>query len=807
MPDTSPKKTRKRNTGEYTAQDIQVLGGREAVRRRPGMYIGSTDQRGLHHLIYEIAYNSVDEAMAGCCDRIVVTIKADKSVNVTDNGRGIPVDIHPTTKVSALETVMTVLHAGAKFGGKSYTVSGGLHGVGASVVNALSEWCNVDVSLEGKVYHQEYKRGVPQGPVKVIGETNDTGTISTFLPDTEIFGNISYDFDTISERLREMAYLNKGVEITIIDEANDQERTFYFEGGITGFVRHLNRNRIVRNPAPIYVSKSINSTQIEVALQYNEGFNESAFSFANCVNTVDGGTHLTGFRSALTRVLNDYAKKNKLLKEDDTNLTGEDVREGLTAIISVKLPEPQFEGQTKGKLGNIEIKSQVESAVNEGLALYLEEHPDDAKKIIEKCVTASKAREAARKARDLIIRKSGLETGTLPGILADCSERDPAQCELYIVEGPSAGGSAKEGRNRRFQAILPLRGKILNVEKAPPDKMLSNAEIRTIVTAIGAGIDDDFDPARLRYHRVILMTDADVDGSHIRTLLLTFFFRHMTQLIGAKHLYIAQPPLYRVSVGKTQEWIYSDDGLHNYYTKRALENVSVYSTDGAIKLTGEEIRGFLDSLKEFEQRLDRLEQEGIITAEVAEILLKKDKSFHRLDFNKSNKEVMLEVAKWFQEFDFPFRMYSVPTTDEYRIEFEGQTGKIKLDKEVLQNSTLHQCFVAYPKVKHLIEGKSYVILKGAKEVETDISWRQLRKHLEKMSDRSGVTLQRYKGLGEMTAEQLWDTTMNPATRTILGVNVEDAAKADEIFQMLMGGEVPPRRAFIQAHAKYANLDI
>ncbi len=639
---TAPKKPRKRNTDEYTARDIQVLGGREAVRRRPGMYIGSTDQRGLHHLIYEIAYNSVDEAMAGCCDLIVVTIKPDKSVMVTDNGRGIPVDIHPTTKVSALETVMTVLHAGAKFGGKTYTVSGGLHGVGASVVNALSEWCTVDIKRDGKVYHQEYKRGVPQGPIQVIGKAKETGSITTFLPDMEIFSEISYDFDTISERLREMAYLNKGVEITIIDEASDQERTFYFEGGITGFVRHLHRNRIVRHPVPIYVSKFINSTQIEVALQYNDGFSESAFSFANCVNTIDGGTHLTGFRSALTRVLNDYAKKNKLLKDDDPNLTGEDVREGLTAIISVKLSEPQFEGQTKGKLGNIEIKSQVESAVNEGLALYLEEHPDDAKKIIEKCITASKAREAARKARDLIIRKSGLETGTLPGRLADCSERDPAQCELYIVEGPSAGGSAKEGRNRRFQAILPLRGKILNVEKAPPDKMLANNEIRTIITALGTGIDEDFDVSRLRYHKVILMTDADVDGAHIRTLLLTFFFRHMMELISTGHLFIAQPPLYRIKSSDGLKWVYSDH----------------------------------------------------------------------------EKE------------------------------------------EVLKNSTARK-----------------------------------------------TQIQRYKGLGEMSAEQLWETTMDPNNRTILGVNLEEATKADEIFHILMGDEVPPRKAFIQAHAKYATLDI
>jgi len=643
MPDNAkPKKARKVNTNNYTAEDIQVLGGREAVRRRPGMYIGSTDQRGLHHLLYEIAYNSVDEAMAGSCDQISVILRKDKSVTVSDNGRGIPVEIHSATKVSALETVMTVLHAGAKFGGKSYTVSGGLHGVGASVVNALSEWMSIDVKRDGKIHHQDYKRGLPVAPVKVTGKAEGTGTTTTFLADKQIFTELNYDFDTIAERLREMAYLNKGVEIALFDEINDKEKTFYFEGGITGFVRHLNRNRVVRHQLPIYITKSIDSTIIEVALQYNDGFSESAFSFANCVNTIDGGTHLTGFRSALTRVLNDYAKKSKILKEDDTNLTGEDVREGLTAIISVKLAEPQFEGQTKGKLGNIEIKSQVESAVNEGLALYLEEHPDDAKKIIEKCVTSARAREAARKARDLIIRKSGLDSGMLPGLLADCSERDPRQCELFLVEGPSAGGSAKQGRNRRFQAILPLRGKILNVEKAAPDKMLANEEIRTMITAIGAGLDEEFDTERVRYHKVILMSDADVDGAHIRTLLLTFFFRHMTKLINAKHLFIAQPPLYRIKTGDGVKWVYT-------------------------------------------------EQE---------------------------KDALMKTL----------------------------TGK-------------------------------------------------------------KVDMQRYKGLGEMTAEQLWETTMNPVNRTLLEVSIEDAAKADETFQMLMGGDVPPRKAFIQAHAKYATLDI
>jgi len=632
------------NNNEYTAADIHVLGGREAVRRRPGMYIGSTDQRGLHHLVYEIAYNSIDEAMAGCCTKVVITIQSDHSVKVEDNGRGIPVDIHPTTNISALETVMTTLHAGAKFGGKTYQVSGGLHGVGASVVNALSCWLKVNVRRDGKIYEQEYQKGIPQGEVTKVGEAGDTGTSITFLADEEIFDRVRYDFRTLSERLREMAYLNKGLEISLKDENSDRELTFYFEGGITSFVRHLNRNRVVRHRPPIHVSKAVNGTIVEAALQYNDGFSETIFSFANCVNTADGGTHLTGFRTALTRVLNDYAHKNKFLKDDEPNLTGEDVREGLAAIISVKLTEPQFEGQTKAKLGNPDVKGAVESAVGEGLALHLEEHPDDLRRIVEKCLLAAKAREAARKARDLIVKKSGLFSGTLPGKLADCSEREPAHCELYLVEGPSAGGSAKEGRNRRFQAILPLRGKILNVEKAPPDKMLSHEEIRAIITALGTGIDDDFDLSKLRYHRVILMTDADVDGSHIRTLLLTFFFRHMAELIYNEHLFIAQPPLYRIKAAKQEQWVYSEP----------------------------------------------------------------DK--------------------------------------------EDALGK----------------------------------LKGARNVQ----------------------VQRYKGLGEMNAEQLWESTMNPATRTLLTVHVNDATKADQIFHTLMGEEVPPRKAFIQAHAKSVkNLDV
>jgi DNA gyrase subunit B len=637
--------TPENTTSNYTAADINVLGGREAIRRRPGMYIGSTDQRGLHHLVYEIVYNSVDEAMAGCCNHIVITIRNDNSVTVEDNGRGFPVEIHPVTGKTALETALTTLHAGAKFGSGAYQVSGGLHGVGAKAVNALSAWFKADVKRDGKIHHIEFQQGILTCGVEVIGEAQGTGTTISFLADSEIFRDSTYDFNTLSERVREIAYLNKGLEITIQDEKTNIEKTFYFEGGITGYVHHLNRNRQVKHPKPIYMFKQVDTTTVEISFQYNDGYSESIYSYANCVNTIDGGTHLTGFRSALTRVLNDYARKNKLIKDEDPSLTGDDVREGLTAIVSVRLVEPQFEGQTKGKLGNPEIKSIVESVMVDETALYLEEHPDDAHSIIDKCLTAARAREAARRARDLVLKKNSLDGGTLPGKLADCSEKDPENCELYLVEGESAGGSAKQGRNRRFQAILPLRGKILNVEKAAPDKMLAHEEIRAIVTALGTNIDVDCDLTKLRYNRVILMTDADVDGSHIRTLLLTFFFRHMVDLINKEHLFIAQPPLYRIKAGSLQHWVYSD-----------------------------------------QERDD--------------------------------------------------------------------------------------------------------VLRRVKETNRKIE------------------LQRYKGLGEMTAEQLWDTTMNPQTRTLLKVGIIDAVKADETFRILMGEEVPPRKAFIQAHAKSVkNLDI
>ncbi len=636
--------------GTYTALNIQVLEGLEPVRRRPGMYIGSTDVRGLHHLVYEIVDNSVDEALAGVCTHIRIVIHRDGSVTVSDNGRGIPVDRHPVYNVSALELIMTKLHAGGKFGGGGYKVSGGLHGVGASVVNALSRWLRVEVHKDGKIHVQEYERGVPRGPVEVIGEADDHGTTTTFLPDDEIFGTISYEFATLAQRFREMAYLTAGLQFTFIDERDDREVNYYFEGGIASFVRHLNRGRGVIHPNPIYVSREVGANgttvAVEVALQYNETFDEKVFSFANTINTVDGGTHLTGFRSAITRQLNDYARKSGLLKESDPSLTGEDVREGLTAIVSVKLAEPQFEGQTKHKLGNAEVRSAVEMVVNDFLGQYLEENPTDARRIVEKCLTAARAREAARKARDLVIRKGAFEGLTLPGKLADCSERDPRRCEIFIVEGDSAGGTAKQGRDRAFQAILPLRGKILNVEKSRLDKMLSSAEIRALITALGTGIGDTFNLEKLRYDRVVIMTDADIDGSHIRTLLLTFFFRHMEPLIAEGHLYIARPPLYRIAHGKQLFYAY----------------------------------------------------------------------------NEQERDAILQ-----------------------QIAQSGARGK--------------------PEVS------------------------------------------RYKGLGEMTAEQLWETTLNPATRKLFRVEIEDAIVADETIDMCLGADVAPRKRWIQTHAaEVRNLD-
>ncbi len=647
MTDTGERPTTSRKAkaagSEYTAASIQVLEGLEAVRRRPGMYIGSTDVRGLHHLIWEVVDNSIDEAMAGAATSVSVTLHQDGKVTVSDDGRGVPVGRHATGK-DALEVVHTVLHAGGKFGSGGYKVSGGLHGVGVSVVNALSSWMRVESARDGGVWAQEYVRGKPVTKVEKISARGDRrGTTTVFQADEEIFDTVDYSFETVSQRLRESAYLTKGIWITLRDERNERERSFYFEGGLVSFVRHLNRNKGTLHDRPIYCERRDGTTTIEVALQYNDSYAENVLAFANNINTVDGGTHIPGFRRALTRSLNDWAKRAGVLKESDGNLSGDDVREGLTAVVSVKLTEPQFEGQTKAKLGNAEVAGQVETAVADAIGQHLEENPADGRRIIEKCLTSARAREAARKARDLVIRKGALDGLSLPGKLADCQERDPAKSEVYIVEGDSAGGSAKQGRDRRFQAILPLRGKILNVEKARLDKILSSENVKPLIIALGGGIGDSFDSSRLRYHRIIIMTDADVDGAHIRTLLLTFFYRHMPEVIEAGYLYIAQPPLYRLSTGKVTRYA---------QTEKDRERI----------------------LKEF-------------------------------------------------------------------------TAK-------------------------------------------------------------NVSVQRFKGLGEMNADQLWETTMNPDTRTLLRVEVEDGAEADSIFTMLMGERVEPRKDFIKTEArKVRNLDI
>ncbi|HEY8426446.1 MAG TPA: DNA topoisomerase (ATP-hydrolyzing) subunit B [Limnochordales bacterium] len=627
----------------YGAQQIQVLEGLEAVRRRPGMYIGSTDEHGLHHLVWEVVDNSVDEAMNGFCTQIEVRMHADGSLSVDDDGRGIPVEIHPRTGRPAVETVLTTLHAGGKFGDGGYKVSGGLHGVGVSVVNALSEWLEVQVRINGQVYRQRYQRGKPTTELEVIGTTDRTGTLVRFKPDPEIFETTEFDYDTILQRLRNLAFLNAGLELRLIDERTGRSETLRYDGGIVEFVRYLNRNKEPLHPSVIYARREVNGAQIELALQYNTGYLETVIPFANNIHTTEGGTHLAGFRAALTRTLNDAARKLGMLKDGQENLTGDDVREGLTAVISVKLQEPQFEGQTKTKLGNSEVKGWVDSVAGEAIALFLEEHPQEARRILDKCITAAKAREAARKARELTRRKSALESGGLPGKLADCIITDPEQCELFLVEGDSAGGTAKQGRDRRFQAIMPLRGKILNVEKAGMEKILSNLEIRAMITALGTGVGEEFDISKSRYGRIILMTDADVDGAHIRTLLLTFFYRYAREFIEQGRVYIALPPLYRVRKGKQERYCYSDAEL---------------------------------------------------------------------------ERVLKEMGS------------------------------------------------------------------------------------------SGVEIQRYKGLGEMNAEQLWETTMNPETRTILKVTLEDAVAADEIFTILMGEQVEPRRQFIQRHAREVrNLDV
>ena len=796
--------------GEYTARDIQVLEGLEAVRRRPGMYIGSTDHRGLHHLVYEVVDNAVDEAMAGYCDHVWITMHADGSVSVRDNGRGIPIDLHATTGRPALETIMTTLHAGGKFGGGAYKVSGGLHGVGASVVNALSEWMRVEVRRDGRLYYQEFERGIPTGDMVDAGEIEaggDTmsGTVVRFLADTSIFGPVHYERDTLLQRFREMAYLNKAIWLSFSMETQPEaERNYYFEGGIASFVRQLNHNREVLQDEPFYMEAEGEASVVEVSLQYNGGFYETALAFANCINTVDGGTHMIGFRAGLTRAINSYARKSKLIRDDQPNFAGEDVREGLTAIVSVRLEEPQFEGQTKGKLGNAEMKTAVEQALVQHLEFYFEEHPQEARRILDKCMTSQRAREAARKARDLVIRKNAMEGGSLPGKLADCAERSPELSELYVVEGESAGGSAKMGRDRRTQAILPLRGKILNVEKARPDRMLAHEEIRALITAIGAGLGEDFNVEKLRYHKVIIMTDADVDGAHIRTLLLTFFFRNMRPLIDGGFLYVAQPPLYRASRGRAVEYQYSENDKESWLAKQLYGRVSVAADDGSVKMNGPRVQSLVSQLKEFQSLVAPLSSLGLPQELVGPLLHGVEAGKYRLAFE--GPSTLEAVDAWFKEQGFHTTPRQNKKENRYNLEVTGY-GTLNLPR-ILESPPLQRAYDLFPQLGTWVNGHAYAITRRDNEVATAVPWHELAQALERNSERQGIGLQRYKGLGEMNPDQLWETTMDPGTRTLLQVTVDQAADADEVFTTLMGDLVQPRKEFIQAHARSVkNLDI
>ena len=799
----------KQKQQKYTAEDIQVLEGLEAVRKRPSMYIGSTDQRGLHHLVYEVVDNAIDEAMAGFCDRIVITFQADGFVHVADNGRGIPVDTHKATGKSALETIMTTLHSGGKFGSGAYTVSSGLHGVGSSVVNGLSGHMRVEVHRNRHRYSQEYRQGTPTTEVvdegRLSAGEDRTGTIVTFRPDETVFDSIDFDYDTLVTRFREMAYLNKGVRITINSELRpEDDKTFYFEGGIASFVQQLNHDRDVLQDRPFYVSQLVGTTMVEAALQYNTGFYETTLAFANCINTVDGGTHLMGFRAALTRAINSYARKGKLLRDDQTNLSGEDVREGLTAVISVRLFDPQFEGQTKGKLGNAATRAHVEQIVAQHLEFYLEEHPNEARRIVEKCVTSQRAREAARKARDLVIRKNAMDGGALPGKLADCSERDPELCELYVVEGQSAGGSAKEGRDRQYQAILPLKGKILNVEKARIDKMLAHEEIRVLITAIGAAFGEELNLEKLRYSKIIIMTDADVDGAHIRTLLLTFFFRNMELLIEHGHLYIAQPPLYRVARGRSVEYKYDEAAKDEWLASQLYRRLSLVSNDKRIKAAGAALQDLVNRLKEFQSWSGSLQTLGLSPTLLGVLLKGVQEKKYRLEFEE--QATLDAVQAWFAESNYPSEATVNKSRKLYTLDVEG-VGKLELNR-LFETPALRRCSQLYPQISKFINGRTFTVLKEENEVGTNIPWPELAELLERQSDRSGISLQRYKGLGEMNPDQLWETTMDPQNRTLLQVGVADAAKASDVFNELMGDDVERRRDFIQAHAKSVqNLDI
>ncbi len=810
-----------KTTQSYDASNIRVLEGLEAVRMRPGMYIGSTSQRGLHHCIYEIVDNSIDESLAGFCTDIIVTVNKDNSVTVEDNGRGIPVDIKPETGKSALEIVHTVLHAGGKFGDGGYKVSGGLHGVGASVVNALSEKYIVEVSRQGYVWRQEYMRGEPVAPVEKIRETDKTGTKTTFWPDPEIFTETTeIDCDVIANRLREMAFLNKGLKIIFVIGATGETETFHYEGGIGSYVEFLNKNKNVLHEKPIYIDKVVDGMQVEVAMQYTDSYTESVLSFANNINTHSGGTHLTGFRNSITRVLNDYARKNNILKDSDQNLSGEDVREGLTAIVSVKIPNPEFEGQTKEKLGSQEALGAVQDAVRDKLQEWLEFNPKIAKTILEKTLQAQRAREAARKARELTRRKTALESSTLPGKLADCSNREPEKCEIFIVEGDSAGGSAKQGRNRMFQAILPLRGKILNVEKARLDKIYGNNEIQSMVQAFGINIsrnEDEVDIEKLRYHKIIIMTDADVDGAHIRTLLLTFFFRYAKPLIENGYVYIAQPPLYKITMGKTAEYLYDEHALDKMLKERGIKSLSLSDKTKTKVKTGDELLELIKNMSAFYNSYNNpilnlypavmlrgLVRSGITTEDFedqAKMTEHVEYLNHYLQDHAKNYNVQ-EAENYVVSLKYN------PENAKYALQLNlNEEEHVIINQNIIKSSEYKKLKTAYPLIRDfLIEEEQTLILETDTDQYEINSFEKLQKIIDDRGQK-GLTIQRFKGLGEMMPQQLWETTMDPATRTLLKVRVEDAMLCDQLFDVLMGDKVEPRRDFIESNAVYAtNID-
>lgn len=784
-------------SSKYDATTIQILGGIEAVRKRPAMYIGDTTSRGLHHLVYEVVDNSIDEAIGGYCDTIKVMILTDGSVSVDDNGRGIPVDIHKTMKKPALEVVLTMLHAGGKFDHRVYKVSGGLHGVGVSVVNALSEWLEVEVKRDGKIFHMRFERGHTASTMKVIGKAKTTGTKVTFRPDKEIFPDTTFSFDILAQRLRELAFLNPNIEITLKDERSDKEAVFKFKGGLISFIEHLNRNKVNLHSKIISFSKEKEQVIVEGAIQYNDGYKDNVFSFVNNINTVEGGTHLTGFKTALTRAVNQYAKSKNLLKDLD-NISGDDTREGLTAVISAKVPNPQFEGQTKTKLGNSEVEGLASSVVFEALSTFFEENPPIANKIVDKCMLAARAREAARKARELTRRKGVLDSASLPGKLADCSEKDPQVCELYIVEGESAGGSAKQARDRNYQAILPIKGKILNVEKARLDKILSNEEVRTMISAVGTSIGEEFNLEKLRYHKVVIMADADVDGSHIRTLLLTFYYRQLPKLIENGFIYIAQPPLYRIKRKDWEEYIHTEKEMNEIILKLGTKAAKLSKAGKKREpFSAKDTEKIINSLIELDRLSLSLERKGISFEDYVNAVDEKKKKYPLYKIVLRNKPMFLfsddELSKYGEQED----VESVELFESYEIK--------KIGEEFVKIGISLKDYITFEDEE---EEEKFVL--HNEENEEEIKCANLKQVFDqvKIFATKGMSIQRYKGLGEMNPQQLWESTMDPRKRTLIKVTLEDAVEADRIFTILMGEEAEPRREFIQNYAhEVKNLDV